>query len=183
MSPCSRFILWQNPYFWLSFDLLMVFVSVILLFWIIHINPLWFFSQTGSIPPKTARINSDGSVTLFHVDAFSEGDYTCTATNSVGSTTASGRLSINGKTYFIHGENGVTGLNHPHLVGILTVLVNTDTWVKHISKQALFNFTISVLTNVQVIPTHIRTTCIWMRGIRLPTIYSLWSINNNYKIC
>ncbi|XP_071140351.1 neural cell adhesion molecule L1-like protein [Mytilus edulis] len=55
----------------------------------------WNFPKTGSIPPKTARINSDGSVTLFHVDAFSEGDYTCTATNSVGSTTASGRLSIN----------------------------------------------------------------------------------------
>ncbi|CAC5362922.1 HMCN [Mytilus coruscus] len=55
----------------------------------------WTFPKTGSIPPKTARINSDGSVTLFHVDAFSEGDYTCTATNSVGSTTASGRLNIN----------------------------------------------------------------------------------------
>ncbi|XP_061194934.1 hemicentin-2-like [Saccostrea echinata] len=54
----------------------------------------WTFPKTGTAVPKDVRINPDGSITIVHVDQFSEGDYMCNASNSFGSATASGHLNV-----------------------------------------------------------------------------------------
>uniref|UniRef100_K1QDD0 Hemicentin-1 n=1 Tax=Magallana gigas TaxID=29159 RepID=K1QDD0_MAGGI len=54
----------------------------------------WTFPKTGTAVPKDVQLNADGSITIVHVDQFSEGDYQCTATNSFGSATTSGHLNV-----------------------------------------------------------------------------------------
>ncbi|KAK3595461.1 hypothetical protein CHS0354_003454 [Potamilus streckersoni] len=54
----------------------------------------WTFPLTGDKPPLNAQLNPDNSVTLIDVDHFNNGDYVCTATNAVGSTSATAGLAV-----------------------------------------------------------------------------------------
>ncbi|KAK3094676.1 hypothetical protein FSP39_004806 [Pinctada imbricata] len=54
----------------------------------------WYFPKTGTSVPKDVTINPDNSITVNHVDKFSEGTYTCEATNSFGSSTSNGALTV-----------------------------------------------------------------------------------------
>lgn len=55
----------------------------------------WTFPKTGTVMPKGTSQNADGSITILHADAFTEGPYKCKATNSMGETTKTGLVTVN----------------------------------------------------------------------------------------
>ncbi|OWF49966.1 hemicentin-2-like [Mizuhopecten yessoensis] len=55
---------------------------------------VWTYPHTGTAPPKDVLVNPDGSITIQNINDFNQGTYTCSATNGLGTTTATGQVNV-----------------------------------------------------------------------------------------
>lgn len=55
---------------------------------------VWTYPHTGTAPPKDVLVNPDGSITIQNINDFNQGSYTCSATNNIGTTTATGQINV-----------------------------------------------------------------------------------------
>ncbi|XP_033726008.1 peroxidasin homolog [Pecten maximus] len=55
---------------------------------------VWTYPNTGTAPPKDVLVNPDGSITIQNINDFNQGVYTCSATNSLGTTTVTGQVNV-----------------------------------------------------------------------------------------
>ncbi|KAJ8311556.1 hypothetical protein KUTeg_010911 [Tegillarca granosa] len=120
----------------------------------------WTFPKTGTVMPKGTSQNADGSITILHADAFTEGPYKCKATNSMGETTKTGLVTVNGvKAGDLYEQIQCSGTGSP---------APTISWTKQGSQPlSSFGGKYIALGNGELIITTVDNTPVCAAGIHM----------------